>query len=185
MGCGIGVKRHRHNCIFDRSLHLVSSRGPGSSQLHHHLAHVLPPEKANERACRLLDPLHDCFLVLQGPFGLKGRLHPDLNSRKAGGATGPRGVDIRALALLQFADRSFAWPARFSPPWSFAAGVPSLGVVRPLGGSGGLHHSIMLCFGDAFFDEPFIIAAPLLVLVVIPANQHFMAREARHRIPAF
>jgi hypothetical protein len=44
---------------------------------------------------------------------------------------------------------------------------------------------IVLCSGDAFFDEPFVITPPLLVLIVVGRNRGFVARGAWHRIPAF
>jgi hypothetical protein len=44
-----------------------------------------------------------------------------------------------------------------------------------LGCSGGLHHLIVLRAGHAFFDEPFIIAPPLVILVVAGRHRRFMS----------
>src|SRR5208283_1135567 len=43
----------------------VRDEGPGSSQLHHHLANIFSCEEAEKRAHRLLNSFHNRFLVLQ------------------------------------------------------------------------------------------------------------------------
>ena len=44
-----------------------------------------------------------------------------------------------------------------------------------LGCSGGLDHAIMFRFGDAFFDELFFIAPPLLILILAGSRRHFVS----------
>jgi hypothetical protein len=38
-----------------------------------------------------------------------------------------------------------------------------------------LHHVIVLGFGYAFFDEAFIIAPPLVILIVAGSRWHFVS----------
>ena len=56
--------------------------------------------------------------------------------------------------------------------------------IRLCGCSGGLQHVIVLRFGGAFFDETFIIAPPLVILIVTGSLWRFMSGRARHRVPA-
>lgn len=44
---------------------------------------------------------------------------------------------------------------------------------------------IKLRFGNAFLDEPFIVAAPFVILVFTRSRRHFVSSRTRHRIPAF
>ena len=52
-------------------------------------------------------------------------------------------------------------------------------------GSGGLEPLIVLCFGDALFNEPFTIASPFVILILTGSHWHFVTCRAMHRIPAF
>src|SRR4249919_3709302 len=52
-------------------------------------------------------------------------------------------------------------------------------------GSGGLEPLIVLCFGDALFNEPFTIASPFVILILAGSHWHFVTRRAMNRIPAF
>jgi hypothetical protein len=38
-----------------------------------------------------------------------------------------------------------------------------------------LHNVIVLRFGDAFFDEAFIVASPLVILIVAGSRWHFIS----------
>jgi hypothetical protein len=44
-----------------------------------------------------------------------------------------------------------------------------------LGCSGSLHQVIVFRFGNAFFDEPLIIAPPFLILILAGSRRHFVS----------
>ena len=50
-----------------------------------------------------------------------------------------------------------------------------LASVLLLGCSSGLDNVIVFRFGDAFFDEPFIIAPPLVIFVVAGRDWYFIS----------
>src|ERR1039458_10140098 len=58
----VNVPKRRVRSFISRTGSLI--RKPGSSQLHHHLADVLPLEKTDESLHRLVDSFHDRFFVL-------------------------------------------------------------------------------------------------------------------------
>ena len=62
--------------------------------------------------------------------------------------------------------------------------VSSSFILLPLG-FGGLEPLIVLCFGDALFNEPFTIASPFVILILAGSHWHFVTCRAMHRIPAF
>jgi hypothetical protein len=65
-------------------------------------------------------------------------------------------------------------------------GFPSwLAPVLLLGCPCSLDHVIELRSSNAFFNEPFIIAPPLVILIVAGRHWHFMSSQAWHRVPAF
>src|ERR1019366_2315098 len=58
----VNAPKRRVRALISRTMSLI--RKGGSSQLHHHLTDVLPFEKTDESAHRLVDSFHDRFLVL-------------------------------------------------------------------------------------------------------------------------
>lgn len=43
-------------------------------------------------------------------------------------------------------------------------------------GSGGLEPLIVLCFGDALFNEPFTIASPFVIFILVGSHWHLVTR---------
>src|ERR1019366_8466886 len=61
----VNAPKRRVRVWISRTMSLIRKpTRPTSSQLHHHLADVLPFEKTDESAHRFVDSFHDRFLVL-------------------------------------------------------------------------------------------------------------------------